>query len=92
MAARLFPDAPTFASKAEELFVASLRENLPADAVLICGRRFSDRREDREADVIVGWPGVGIAVVEVKGGSVYLAGGEWRQAGNGEDNVIHPVD
>ena len=29
-------------------------------------------RQDREADLIVAWPGVGVAVVEVKGGSVSL--------------------
>ena len=92
MAARLHPDQPAFASDAEKLFVETLRENLPDDAVLVCGQRFSDRKEDREADVIVGWPGVGIAVVEIKGGSVHLTGGEWHQSGGGIDKVIHPVD
>jgi hypothetical protein len=90
--ARVYPDDPEFASPAEKLFVDALRDNLPDGAVLICGQRFTDRKEDREADVIVGWPGLGIAVVEVKGGSVYLADGEWHQVGGGLDKVIHPVD
>ena len=63
MTARRFPDAPEFASPAERLFVEALQEHLPDDAVLFCGQRFSDRKQDREADVIVAWPGVGIAVI-----------------------------
>ncbi|RFU21149.1 nuclease-related domain-containing DEAD/DEAH box helicase [Geodermatophilus marinus] len=92
MTARLFPDDPAFGSAAEQLFVQILREQLPDDAVLFCNQRFSDGGEDREADVVVAWPGVGIAVVEVKGGSVSLQRGEWRQVGDGVDRVIHPVD
>ena len=67
--------SPVFGSAAEQLFVEALQEQLPDDAVLFCGLRFSDRSQDREADVIVAWPGVGIAVVEVKGGSVSLRRG-----------------
>ncbi|RBY91055.1 NERD domain-containing protein [Blastococcus sp. TF02A-30] len=92
MTARRFPDQPVYGSSAEQLFVEALQENLPDDAVLFCGQRFSDRQQDREADVIVAWPGVGIAVIEIKGGSVHLREGEWRQVGGGLDKVIHPVD
>ncbi|SFL38110.1 nuclease-related domain-containing DEAD/DEAH box helicase [Geodermatophilus ruber] len=92
MTARRYPDEPVFGSPAEQLFVEALQENLPDDAVLFCNLRFSDGREDREADLIVAWPGVGVAVVEVKGGSVSLQRGEWRQIGDGVDRVIHPVD
>src|SRR3954454_12499953 len=90
--ARRFPEAPVFASHAEQLFADALQEHLPDDAVLFCGQRFSDRKQDREADLIVAWPGVGVAVIEVKGGSVYLQDGEWRQSGRTIDKVIHPVD
>src|SRR3954447_4455516 len=89
--ARRFPESPVFASHAEQLFADALQENLPDDAVLFCGQRFSDRKQDREADLIVAWPGVGVAVVEVKGGSVYLQDGEWRQSGRTIDKVMHPV-
>ncbi|MGY1690350.1 NERD domain-containing protein [Geodermatophilus sp. SYSU D01105] len=92
MTARVFPDEPQFVSASEQLFVQTLREQLPDDAVLFCNVRFSDRAEDREADLIVAWPGVGVAVVEVKGGSVSLQGGVWRQVGDGVDREIHPVD
>ncbi|MGY1753822.1 NERD domain-containing protein [Blastococcus sp. SYSU D01042] len=92
MTARLFPDDPQFGSASERLLVEKLQEQLPDDAVLFCNLRFSDGRQDREADVVVAWPGVGIAVVEVKGGSVTLDRGEWRQRQDGVDRVIHPVD
>ncbi len=77
MTARVFPDEPQFASASEQLFVRTLQEDLPDGAVLFCNLRFSDRAEDREADLIVAWPGVGVAVVEVKGGSVSLQRGVW---------------
>ena len=90
--ARRFPDEPVFGSSAEQLFAEALQEQLPDDAVVFCNLRFSDGRQDREADVVVAWPGVGVAVVEVKGGSVSLDRGEWRQRQDGVDTVIHPVD
>ena len=92
MTARLFPDEPQFASASEQLFVQTLRDQLPDDAVLFCNLRFSDGREDREADLTVAWPGVGVGVLEVKGGSVSLDRGEWRQRQDGVDQVIRPVD
>ena len=91
MTARRFPDDPRFGSAAEEHLVETLQEQLPDDAVLFCNLRFSDGREDREADLIVAWPGVGVAV-EIQGGAVSLQRGEWRQVGDGVDRVIHPVD
>ena len=51
MTARRFPETPVFASHAEQLFADALQKKLPDDAVLFCGQRFSDRREDREADL-----------------------------------------
>ncbi|SET22075.1 nuclease-related domain-containing protein [Geodermatophilus poikilotrophus] len=92
MTARLFPDEPQFASASEQLFARTLQEQLPDDAVLFCNLRLSDREQDREADLIIAWPGVGVAVVEVKGGSVSLDRGVGRQVGDGMDHEIHPVD
>ncbi|MGY1730278.1 hypothetical protein ACI798_02065 [Geodermatophilus sp. SYSU D01045] len=47
MAVRVFPAEPVFESHAEQEFVDALRDQLPDDAVMVCGQRFSDRREDR---------------------------------------------
>ncbi|SDG35413.1 NERD domain-containing protein [Klenkia brasiliensis] len=91
MTARMYPADPSFESKAEELFANTLREQLPDDAVMICNQRFTDRGADREADVIVAWPGHGVAVLEVKGGSVSLRDGRWWQTG-GRSKAIHPVE
>jgi hypothetical protein len=91
MAARMYPAEAVFASPAEELFVTTLRDQLPDDAVLVCNQRFTDRGADREADVIVAWPGRGVAVLEVKGGSVSLRDGQWWQTG-GRSKAIHPVE
>jgi hypothetical protein len=90
--ARIFPADPVFESHAERLFAEALRDQLPDDVVMVCGQVFSDRKQDREADVIVAWPEFGIAVIEVKGGSVSLRGAEWRQLGGGLDKRIWPVD
>ncbi|MCZ2804864.1 NERD domain-containing protein [Modestobacter sp. VKM Ac-2983] len=91
MTARVFPVEPTFESAAEQTFVQALRDQLPDDAVLFCNLRFTDRSGDREADVVVAWPGVGVAVIEVKGGSVSLREGQWWQTG-GKSKAIHPVE
>lgn len=72
MTSRCIPAEPEFQSPAERVAWERLRAQLPADAVLFHGLRFSDRKQDREADLVVAWPGVGIAVAEVKGGQVGL--------------------
>jgi hypothetical protein len=87
----MFPALPHFESPSERHFVTALRDQLPDSAALFCNLRFTDRREDREADVVVAWPGVGVAVIEVKGGSVSLRDGQWWQTG-GASKAIHPVD
>lgn len=92
MTARCIPAAPDFQSAAERVAWDLLRTQLPDDAVLFHGLRFSDRKQDREADLVVAWPGAGIAVAEVKGGQVGLDGGEWTQSGHGVVKRIHPTD
>jgi len=37
-----------------------------------------------EADLIVAWPGAGVAVVEVKGGHVSRHHGQWYQSTRGD--------
>ena len=69
-----------------------LRDQLPDDAALLANLRFTDRKGDLEADLVVAIPGAGIAVVEVKGGRVTYDGTSWRQAGGGvSDKRIDPV-
>lgn len=79
MTARLIPHEPMYVNFSERLFAEQLREQLPDDAVMFVNQRFTDRTADVEADVIVAWPGFGMAVIEVKGGSVFLQNQQWRQ-------------
>lgn len=74
------PEQPDFASTAEETVWEHLRVQLPEDAVLIAGQRVTANGEEIEADLLVLWPGIGIAVLEVKGGRVSLEDGTWYQA------------
>ncbi len=90
MAARVFPPEAGYESYAEQWFVDALVEQLPDEAVVFRNQRFTDWREDREADAIVAWPGVGVAVIEIKGGSVSLRDGQWWQTG-GKSKAIDPV-
>jgi hypothetical protein len=83
--ARLYPEQPNFDSSAERQFVEVLVEELPDEAVVIYGQRIVDRRNGEEytADVIVGWPDVGIAVLTVLVGGRALRQVEERQSDGG---------
>ena len=94
MAVRSFPADPDFESEAERQFYAALVDQLPSNAVVFPGLRLTDHKEDREADLVVAVPDVGIAVIEVKGGQVAYADGRWTQTGGGggHTKAIYPVD
>lgn len=67
----------------------------PGD-VILQGVRFTDPKNgDVEADFLLLIPGLGVAVLEVKGGLVTYAGGEWKLTSLSDPNYerrIHPVD
>lgn len=69
---RCYPEQPEFAADraAERTVWEALRVQLPDDAVLLHSLGFTDQGNEREADLVVAWPGIGIAVIEVKGGNV----------------------
>lgn len=91
-AARLIPPEPTYTNFSERRFAETLRSQLPDDAVMFANQRFTDRHGDREADVIILWPGHGIAVIEVKGGLIQLIDGQWRQPWSSDARGWRPVD
>jgi Nuclease-related domain/UvrD-like helicase C-terminal domain len=87
------PEQPRFSSGAERQVWDRLKTQLGPEDVLLAGIRVSDRTKDHEADLVVLMPGGGIVVVEVKGGSVWRARGEWFQArGGGSGKRIDPVE
>jgi len=67
----------------------------PGD-VILQGVRFTDPKNgDVEADFLLLMPGLGVAVLEVKGGLVTYSEGEWKLTGLSDPNYerrIHPVD
>ncbi|MGP9734844.1 NERD domain-containing protein [Brachybacterium sp. AOP42-C2-15] len=75
----IHPAQPDFASTAEERVWEHLRDQLPDDAVMIAGQRLTTGGEEIEADLLVLWPGIGMAVIEVKGGRISVQEGRWYQ-------------
>ncbi len=58
---------------------------------MLVNLRLTDHTGDREADAVVVWPGVGVAVVEVKGGHVGYADGHWWLGERRRPRRIDPV-
>jgi len=79
MAPRLIPAAPDFRSRAEETLWRSLKAKLSPDSFLAANVRLGSHEDFYEADIVVGIPGQGFAVVEVKGGVVEHTDEGWVQ-------------
>ena len=79
---RCYPPEPGFGSgrTAERQVWEVLRDQLPADAALLHSVTMIERATEYEADLVVGWPGVGVAVIEVKGGHISRDQGQWHQS------------
>jgi len=68
--------------------------DLPDEAVVFAQYRVIDEgRVVREADFLVAWPHVGVAIIEVKGGRVFSKGGQWfsRDRFGGEHEIRDPI-
>ncbi len=89
---RNYPPVPDYTSPgaAAEREVWEALQSLPEEAAVFAQVRVLDEhRIMREADFVVGWPGVGVAVLEVKGGGVWTEGREWfSQDRHGEVHAI----
>lgn len=88
----LHPESPVFPAAdgdAERTVWSHLRGQLPDDAALFWRVNLLDGHREREIDLLVAWPGVGLAVLEVKGGHVGHRDGRWWQ---GTGNGRHPID
>ena len=91
MAPRLIPTHPEFRSGAEETVWKRLKSQLPADAFLAANMRLHSHDDVFEADLIVGYPGAGFAVIEVKGGRVEHTDDGWMQATPDGPKLIDPA-
>ncbi len=88
---RLYPTQPDFddASRAERRVWEDLRDQLPDEAALFHHVPLQLGSREREVDLLVAWPGVGIAVIEVKGGRVVRDAEGWWQ---GPADTAHRID
>jgi len=91
MGPRLIPEHPKFETATEREVWEALRAELGPDDVLMANLRLSDEVKDHEADIVAIIGGVGVVVIEVKGGSVGVVRGQWRQSGN-DKRTFDPVD
>ncbi|MDP5226708.1 MULTISPECIES: NERD domain-containing protein [Arthrobacter] len=92
--ARSVPEEPLFGEgrDAERRVWATLLRQLPDDVVVCHSVQVRDGAAEHEIDLLVLWPGVGIACLEVKGGRVSVDGGQWLQADrNGKHRIASPV-
>jgi len=95
---RLIPESPVFVNDAERVVWQRLRDGLGPDDVVLANLRLTDETKDHEADLVVLMPGVGILVLEVKGGPVWVstrsATGlpEWWMKRKGADTRVDPVE
>jgi hypothetical protein len=80
---RCFPEEPEFLEerRAERVAWEHLRDQLPDEAVLFHSVPLVEDDHEYEIDLLVLWPGYGIAVVEVKGGHVTRDAQGWQQSG-----------
>ena len=86
------PESPSFASTAERQVWDLLHKQLGKDDVLLANVRVTNRKQDFEADIVVLMPDAGAVVVEVKGGSVWRADGQWRMIRRGNEVKTDPVE
>ena len=91
MGPRLIPEHPKFETTTEREVWEVLQAGLGPDDVLMANLRLTDEVKDHEADIVAIIAGAGVVVVEVKGGTVGVVGGQWRQSGN-DKRRFDPVD
>ncbi len=89
---RCIPAEPAFTTASEREVWLALKRGLGDGDALFANLRFTDERGDSEADLVVAIPGAGIAVIEVKGGSVWRDGGSWRMHRHGVEVSVDPVE
>lgn len=90
----LYPSEPLWPddSGAERAVWEALAAQLPDDAVLFHSLRLQDGPHEHEIDLLVAWPGFGLAVIEVKGGHVTRDVDGWHQSSrDGSRHRIDPV-
>ncbi|MBD7981578.1 nuclease-related domain-containing DEAD/DEAH box helicase [Oerskovia merdavium] len=93
MPPRTFPTEPAYPPDggAERTLHEALLAQLPDDAVVFHGLRLQEEEQEYEIDLLVAWPGFGIAAIEVKGGHIERRDGTWCQGNGDQRHRIDPV-
>lgn len=91
MAPRLIPPQPEFRSGAEERVWKRLKADLGPDCFLAANVHLHSHQDYYEADLVVGIPDVGFAVIEVKGGPVLHSDEGWIQVTPHGEKPVDPV-
>jgi hypothetical protein len=93
---RCFPPDPAFGAGryGEQAVWQALCTSLPDNAAMFYSQGVVDGQHEREIDLLVAWPGFGIAVIEVKGGHLERDGGGqwWSVQGQNRRKVKHPFE
>lgn len=86
-------ETPQFEHESERLVWQQLAATVSPDTVLVPNLRLTSELKDHELDLVVLMPGVGIVVVEVKGGSVSVdEQGRWWTGGGSRRHPARPVE
>ena len=91
---RCIPEQPEFGQGqlAEKAVWSALKNSLPDECVLAHSVQVRDGRSEHEIDLLVLWTGVGMAAIEVKGGQVSIADGQWYQSDrSAKRRILSPV-
>ena len=87
----LWPTDPPLVNRAEHRVWQALKEQLGENDLLIANQHFTDHGRDYELDIAVVLEGAGVVIVEVKGGTVWNAHGQWWQKTPTGERKINPV-
>lgn len=92
---RCFPHDPEFGEgrHGERAVWEALQRTLPDEAALLYSEWLVEDNHEHEIDLLVAWPGVGLAAIEVKGGQVTRDGsGRWSMTrGQSSRPTAHPL-
>lgn len=91
---KCIPEEPIFKDGhlAEKAVWDALRAQLPDDVVLAHSIQVRHGRAEHEIDILVLWPGVGLAAIEVKGGKISVDQGQWYQSDRqGKHRIESPL-
>lgn len=91
---RCYPPEPVWPAErhGERAVFDALRAQLPDECALFSSVALTERGEEREIDILVAWPGHGLAAIEVKGGTVSHEQRQWWQSsGNHKHKIQSPI-